>query len=53
MSQNHTRKKQADTKPFQKSLRQYPGKILGKHEIKELQNALIFGTADVLQKVLM
>jgi len=36
-----------------KSLRQYLSYIPGEHEIKELQNAAILGTAHILRKVLM
>jgi len=35
------------------SLRQYLSNIPGKHEIKELQNTAILGTAHILRKVLM
>ena len=36
-----------------KSVRQYLSNILGKHEIKEIQQTAIMGTAHILQKVLM
>jgi hypothetical protein len=36
-----------------KSVRQYLSNILGKHEIKELQQTAIMGTAHVLRKVLI
>ena len=36
-----------------KSLRQYLSNIPGKHDIKELQQTAILGTAYILQEVLM
>jgi hypothetical protein len=36
-----------------KSFRKYLSNILGIHEVKELQKTAIFGTAHILQKVLM
>jgi hypothetical protein len=36
-----------------KSLRKYLSNIQGKHEIKELQDTAILGTAHILLKVLM
>jgi hypothetical protein len=36
-----------------KSFRKYPSNIPGKHEIKELQETAILGTAHILRKVLM
>ena len=36
-----------------KSFRKYVNNIPGKHEVKELQNTAILGTADVLRKVQM
>jgi hypothetical protein len=35
------------------SFRKYLSDILGKHEVKELQKTAIWGTADMLRKVLM
>ena len=35
-----------------KLLRQYLSNILGKHEIRELQNTAILGTAHMLREVL-
>ena len=36
-----------------KSFRKYVSNIPGKHEVKELQNTAILGTAHILRKVLM
>jgi len=36
-----------------KSFRKYVRKIAGKHEVKELQETTILGTAQTLRKVLM
>ena len=36
-----------------KSFRKYVSNIPGKHEVKELQKTVIFGTAHILRKVLM
>jgi hypothetical protein len=41
------------TGTISKSLRHYLSKILGKHEIKEIQITAILGTAHIPQKVLM
>ena len=41
------------TGTISKSLRQHLSNIPGKHEIKELQNTAIFGTAQILWEVLM
>jgi len=41
------------TGTISKSLRQYLSNILGKHEIKELQQTSILGTAHILREVLM
>ena len=41
------------TGTISKSLRQYLSNSPGKREIKELQKTAIFGTAHILQKVLM
>jgi hypothetical protein len=36
-----------------KPLRQYPSNKLGKHKIKEIQKTAIYGTANILRKILM
>jgi len=36
-----------------KSFRKYVSNIPGKHEVKELQNTAILGTAHILREVLM
>jgi hypothetical protein len=36
-----------------KSFRKYFSSISGKHEVKELQNTAVVGTAHILRKVLM
>jgi len=41
------------TGTISKSLRQYLSKPLGKHEIKNLQNAATLGTAHILREVLL
>jgi hypothetical protein len=41
------------TGTLSKSLRQYLSNIPGKHEIKEMQNTAILGTAHTLREVLM
>ena len=41
------------TGTISKSFRKYVSNIPGKHEIKELQNTAILGTAHILRKVLM
>ena len=41
------------TGTISKSFRKYVGNITGKHEVKELPNTAIFGTAHILRKVLM
>jgi hypothetical protein len=41
------------TETISKSLRQYLGKITGKHEIKKKKKTAILVTAHILQKVLM
>jgi hypothetical protein len=41
------------TGTISKSFRKYLSSIPGKHDIKELQNTAILGTAHVLRKVLM
>ena len=42
-----------ETATISKSFRKYLSNIPGKHEIKELQNKVVLGTANVLRKVLM
>jgi hypothetical protein len=42
-----------ETGTISKSFRKYLSNITGKHEIKELQNTAILGTAHILRKVLM
>ena len=42
-----------ETATISKSFRKYLSNIPGKHEIKELQNKVVLGTAHVLRKVLM
>ena len=41
------------TGTISKSFRKYVSNIPGNHEVKELQNTAILGTADILRKVLM
>jgi hypothetical protein len=41
------------TRTISKSLRQYLSNILGKHKIKEVQKPDTWGTAHIMQKVLM
>jgi len=41
------------TGTISKSLRKYVSNIPGKHEVKELQETAILGTAHILRKVLM
>jgi len=41
------------TGTISESFRQYVSNIPGKHEVKELHNTAILGTAHILQKVLM
>jgi len=41
------------TRTISKSFRKYMSKIPGKHEVKELQQTAILGTAHILRKVLM
>jgi len=41
------------TGTISKSFRKYVSNIPGKHEVKELQNTAILGTAHILRKVLM
>ena len=41
------------TGTISKSFRKYVSNIPGKHEVKELQNTAILGTAHILQNVLM
>ena len=41
------------TGAISKSFSQYLSNIPGKHEIKELQNTAILGTAHILQKMLL
>jgi len=41
------------TGTISKSFRKYVSNIPGKHEVKELQKTSIFGTAQILRKVLM
>jgi hypothetical protein len=41
------------TGTISKSLRKYVSAIPGNHEVKELQNTAILGTAHILRKVLM
>ena len=41
------------TGTISKSFRQYVRNIPGKHEVKELHNTAILGTAHILRKVLM
>jgi len=41
------------TGTISKSFRKYMNNIPGKHEVKELQKAVMLGTAHILRKVLM
>ena len=41
------------TGTISKSFRKYMSNILGQHEVKELQETAILGTAHILHKVLM
>jgi hypothetical protein len=42
-----------ETQTILKSFRKYMSTIPGNHEVKELQNTAILGTAHILRKVLM
>jgi hypothetical protein len=41
------------TGPTSKSFRKHVSNIAGNHEVRELQNTAILGTAHILRKVLM